>query len=219
MDGAHLVMQDVNGIPGFSNTVSVIWPNIALGAAECVTFSGLFAEAKAADARPDIDLADYIFIDYSLDEGENWEKLLHFRGASFSSTSGPFNGLFYPDRDFDGQGDEEERALNDTAWSYSAVSNPLNGATELWLRLTVLVEAGDEDVGLDSFSLQASPCPVLTRLKRRVIFEEDFEGLELFDTVDEGTCMLSNVLGLNLTIVSSQCFQRMDTLSTSALVG
>ena len=186
MDGAHLVAQDLNGIPGFADAVSVTWPNIAIGSAECVSFTGLFAEGKALDTRPDIDAEDYIYVDYSLDEGQSWEKLLHFRAGSFSSTSGPFNGLFYPDFDFDGQGDESERPLNLTAWSYSAVSNPLNGASVLWLRLTARVEAGDEDAGFDSFALSATPCPVFTRLKRRVIFEEDFEGLQLLDTVDEG---------------------------------
>ena len=209
MEGAHLAMQDLNGLSNIGDMVSVTWPNIAIGGAECVSFSGLFAENRAADAN-DIDAIDYIYVDYSLDNGESWSKLLHFQGASFGP-DGVNNGLFYPDLDFDGEGDVSERPLNDTAWSYSAVSQPLNGASVLSLRLTARVEAGDEDAGMDSFRLMAAGCPLVeSRQRRRVLFEEGFEGLELQDTVDEGEHSLQGMMPLQLMARCSRRHCRLD---------
>jgi hypothetical protein len=186
MEGAHLVMQDLDGISGIGDVVTVTWANIAVDGAACVAFYGLFAEDMAADAN-DIDAGDFLFIDYSLDAGESWEKLLHFRAASFSTPTSSSNGLFYPDRDFDGQGDENERPLNNTAWLYSGISQPLHGASSLSLRLSARVEAGDEDAGFDSFRVMSADCPPLaSRPLRRVLFAENFEGLVLQDTIDEG---------------------------------
>ena len=153
MDGSHLVMQDIDSAPGFTTgeAVTVTWNNIPLDGAACVTFSGLFAGAKGV-----IDNTDYIHVDYSKDIEGTWVPLLHFEGADLSL--GQFSGVFRLDRDLDGDGDLTERALNDTAWLYSAVSQPLNGAPTLALRLSVSLDSADESVGLDTFRLVASSC-------------------------------------------------------------
>ena len=162
MDGGHLVMEDLRNVDTVNpdNAVAVTWNTISTGGAACVSFSGLFAEAEAGDNKPDIDTSDYIHVDYSIDNGVTWVPLLHFEGAAFTSSTS--NGFFHPDLDFDGEGDVSERALNGTAWSYSAVSQPLNGASVLSLRLSVQVNAGDEDAGFDTFALAASSCSAAT---------------------------------------------------------
>ena len=152
-------MQDIDSAPGFAlgEAVTVTWHNISLDGAACVTFSGLFAEAMASDGKTDIDSDDYIHVDYSIDGGATWVPLLYFQSSSLD-----INGVFRLDRDLDGQGDLTERALNDTAYRYSAVSQPLNGASTLALRLSVLLTANDEDAGFDTFGLVASSCVALT---------------------------------------------------------
>ena len=140
-------MEDVDAAPGISSkAVSITWTDIALGSAPCVTFSGLFAAAQGK-----IDKDDYIHVDYSIDAGEMWVPLVHFEGADLPSNG--FNGNFRLNGDFDGEGDASEATLSDTAAMYSAVSQPLNGASALSLRLSVQVESGDEYAGLDTFAL------------------------------------------------------------------
>jgi len=151
MDGGHLVMEDVDAAPGISSkAVSITWTDIALGSASCVTFSGLFA---AGEGKVDFD--DYIHVDYSTDAGVRWEPLVHFEGAGFTggNANQPANGFFYPDLDLDGEGDASEAVLSDTAVKYSAVSQPLNGASAVSLRLSVQVDSGDENAGMDTFTL------------------------------------------------------------------
>ena len=153
-------MEDVDAAPGVTDSaVSVTWGNISTGGAACVNFSGLFAEATATNGDADIDKPDYIHVDYSIDNGVTWVPLLHFEGAGFGPGS-TTNGVFRLDRDLDGEGDASERALNSTAWLYSAVSQPLNGASVLSLRLEVRVDSGDEDAAVDTFSLAASSCAI-----------------------------------------------------------
>ena len=85
--------------------------------------------------------------------------LLHFEGADFISASDHVNGVFRLDRDLDGEGDLTERALNDTAWLYLAVSQPLNETSTLALRLSASLDSANEDAGFDTFQLVGSSCP------------------------------------------------------------
>jgi hypothetical protein len=201
MEGGHLVVQDLDGMPSASRAW-VMWSNILLENASCVTFSGLFAEAEASDGSTDIGSSAYIHLDYSIDDGVTWVPLLHFAAAV---------GVFRPDRNLDGRGDASERALNGTGYLYSAVSQPLQGAAAISLRLSVAMYYNDEDAAFDKFNLRASSCsdpdtplPPLQsdHLAKPILFFESFDTKARMVSSPRFTSTGSDYFGLTGGIVS-----------------
>eukprot|EP00730_Choanoeca_flexa_P009413 TRINITY_DN12644_c1_g1_i1.p1 TRINITY_DN12644_c1_g1~~TRINITY_DN12644_c1_g1_i1.p1 ORF type:complete len:211 (+),score=53.71 TRINITY_DN12644_c1_g1_i1:345-977(+) len=169
MSGNHLVARDLNdnsesGEPAYPDQVTVIWANLSLGgpADQCLLFSGLFAAARdGVNGEDGIDSGDFVKVDYSLSGGA-FIDLLHFQGGNFTDPTAfaNQNGLFFPDLDFDGKGDENEPALAAAAAEYTATSSSLRNAQEVTLRLTIHIDG--DDVGLDDFDLSLVSCgPVI----------------------------------------------------------
>ncbi len=148
-----LTGMDLDG-EGAGLPITLDWTGISIAGLSNLEFSGLFAEAF--DSPGDIDEADFIEVSYQIDGG-GYQRILRFTGADFSSTGGPFNGIFRQDLDFVGPG--EGAALGDIAAMFTA---PIPGSgTTLDLRLSVSVNAGDEDFAVDSFMIaEASGAPV-----------------------------------------------------------
>ena len=143
--GGFLTGMDLDG-EGATLPIEIEWTNIDVSGLSDLEFSGDFAESF--ESPGDIDAADYIRISYRIDGGV-YQDLLWFSGADFSSSGGPFNGVFREDTNFDGTGDGA--ALGNAASRFTK-SIPATGAT-LDLRLTVSLNSRDEDFAVDNFTV------------------------------------------------------------------
>ncbi len=141
-DGRFLTGMDLDG-EGAALPVEIEWKGLDIAGLSDLQFSADFAEAF--DDPGDIDAGDVIEVAVSIDGGA-YETILAFAGADFSSTGGPFNGVFRQDTDFDGTGDGA--ALGDAFQTFAAAIDG-TGST-LDLRVTLSLNAGDEDFALDN---------------------------------------------------------------------
>eukprot|EP00045_Choanoeca_perplexa_P013021 m.145097 g.145097 ORF g.145097 m.145097 type:complete len:1112 (+) comp16213_c0_seq5:51-3386(+) len=144
MDGSRLVAEDSNKVAGASNGASVTWVNINLQGRKCVSFSGLFAEATASNGNNDIDIDDVVRVEYQLAGASSWTTLLEFAGNQET------NGLFQLK---DGTASD---VLGEVAKIFTAEISDVGEANTLSLRLFISLNAGDEDIAVDSFRL--TPC-------------------------------------------------------------
>ncbi|MEO0824678.1 MAG: ExeM/NucH family extracellular endonuclease [Cyanobacteria bacterium J06642_9] len=142
-EGSFLTGQDLDG-EGATLPITVTWSGLDITGLSNLEFSGDFAEFF--DDPGDIDDADFIRLSYQIDGG-GFQNLLWFSGADFTSNSGPFNGFFREDTDFDGVGDGA--TLGNAAQAFTAAIAG-TGST-LDLQLSVSLDAGDEDFGVDNF--------------------------------------------------------------------
>jgi predicted extracellular nuclease len=149
--GSFLAGMDLDA-EGASVPFTIDWTGIDITGLASIEFSGDFAEFF--DDPGDIDEPDFILVEYQIDGG-GYLSLLSFVGADFTSSSGPFNGFFKEDTDFDGVGDGA--TLGNAAQTFTK-SVPGTG-TALDLRLTVSVDSGDEDFAVDSFSIGEAVTP------------------------------------------------------------
>ncbi len=143
--GNYLSGMDLDG-EGAALPITLNWTGIHIATVTYPEFSGLFGEVF--DSPGDIDGGDYIRLYYQVDGG-GYQNLLWFSGADFSSSGGPFNGIFRQDTNFDGVGDG--MALTDTLNPFSAA---LPAGTTLDLRMEISVDSGDEDFAVDSFEVR-----------------------------------------------------------------
>jgi predicted extracellular nuclease len=146
--GAYLTGMDLDG-EGGPATRTITWAGLDIAGLTDLAFSGGFAEFF--DDPGDIDGSDFIRVTARIDGGAP-TTLLEFRGADFSSGSGPFNGVLRLDTDGDGTGDGA--ALGDALQSFAAAI-PGAGST-LDLTLEVSLDAGDEDFAVDDFRVVGS---------------------------------------------------------------
>jgi len=150
-NGRFMTGMDLDG-EGASLPIVVEWTGINISGMTSLQFSGDFAEYF--DSPGDIDAADYIRLEVQIDGG-GYQNLLWFSGADFSSTGGPFNGIFREDTNFDGTGDGA--ALGNAAQNFV---KPIAGTgTTLDLRMSVSLDAGDEDFGADNFQIGEAGAP------------------------------------------------------------
>ena len=140
--GSFLTGMDMDG-EGATLPITVEWTGINIAGLTDLNFSGDFAEFF--DTPGDIDEAgELILVEYQID-GNGYNNLLQFVGADFDNP--PFNGFFREDTDFDGIGDG--LTLGSAAQSFTkAIAQT---GTTMDLRLTVSVNAGDEDFAVDNF--------------------------------------------------------------------
>ncbi|MCB9445919.1 MAG: ExeM/NucH family extracellular endonuclease [Ardenticatenaceae bacterium] len=134
-----LTGMDLDG-EGATLPIVLEWTGINIVGLTDLSFSGDFAEF--VDGTGNIDVADYILVEYQLD-GSGYQNLLRFCGDL------TFNGVFREDVDFDGVCDGT--ALGSTAQNF--VKSIAGTGSALDLRLTLRVDAGDEDFGIDNFQI------------------------------------------------------------------
>lgn len=142
-DGAFLTGMDLDA-EGDSVPFTVTWAGLDISGLENLTFSGDFAEFF--DDPGDIDAADYITLEASIDGGAA-QTVMSFLGADFYSSVS--NGVFRRDTNLDGSADGA--ALTDAFANFTAAIAG-TGST-LDLTLTVSVDSGDEDFAVDNFKI------------------------------------------------------------------
>lgn len=135
--------QDIDdgGWGGSANPSQLTWSGINISGFTNLQFSGLFASV----ATTNIDASDFVLIEYNIDGG-GWNDLLAFENAGGS------NNQFQQDTDFDGTGDGT--MLSSTFTTFNA--NLVGSGSSLDLRITVSVNAGDEDFAFDQFIITGS---------------------------------------------------------------
>ena len=142
-DGSFLTGMDLDG-EGATLPITVSWNGLDIDGLSNISFSGDLAEFL--DDAGDIDAADKIRLVARIDGGPE-QVLLDFRGADFSSSASPSNGIFRQDTDFDGVGDGA--ALGDVLQTFTA--DIVGTGSTLDLILEVSVNSGDEDFAVDNF--------------------------------------------------------------------
>lgn len=145
--------QDVDGAPCTQSPQTLTFTTVSVPQPALLEVSALFAEDAAADSLFDWDPADSVRLEARLGAGP-WEPVLAFEAGSASQSNQPAR----QDTDFDGVGDGP--ALTGTFSRYtatlSAAQADIGAALSVTLRLVVALNAGDEDVAIDSVRLAAS---------------------------------------------------------------
>ncbi len=145
-DGGFLTGMDLNG-EGASLPVVVDWLGLGISGLTGLEFSGDFAEFldnPGADAPGHIDANDLFFVEAQID-GLGYNTILEFVPGSFGS--GSFNGVF----------ENGAFTLGNAAQNFTV---PIAGSgSTLDLRLTISVNAGNEDFGVDNFEVTGIPEP------------------------------------------------------------
>lgn len=165
-EGPYLTGEDIDE-GGRPNPKEITWTNIDITNLENLQFSGYFAEGVASSGN-DIDVADFIRLEYSID-GSSLTKIIEFRGSAT-------NTFFREDTNNDGTGDGPI-ALGEVAQKFSkAIANT---GSSLTLKLSVALNSGDEDFAIDSLvisgTMSATMAPEITVLGHQsVINHMDF---------------------------------------------
>ncbi|RDK87402.1 hypothetical protein [Marinirhabdus gelatinilytica] len=141
--------QDTDGVAGNGQSpANLTWSNLNITGLTNINFSAFFAEDDASDAAEDWDNADFVDVQYSFD-GTTYTTFFSIRNDGST-----FNAAPQIDTDLDGVGDGA--IITDNMANYSA-SFPINGttnptaSTELWIRVNVGLDSGDEDIAFDDF--------------------------------------------------------------------
>lgn len=139
--------QDIDGEVS-SATQSIVFENLDVSLYTSIYFDAIFAEDQAGNEEEDWDDSDYLNVEYSFDDGTNWNTILSLRNDGSTFNSAPFI-----DTDFDGIGDGEE--VTDTFKPFRAVfennttTNPTSSTT-VSVRITISLNSADEDIAIDN---------------------------------------------------------------------
>ena len=214
LEGNFLTGQDLDG-EGASLPITVDWTGIPITGLTDLQFSGQFAEFESSN----IDQADFILVQYQIDGG-GYQNLIRFTGYDFVGGD-TTNGFFYEDTDFNNIADGEQ--LTTAAKTFTkAISG--TGST-LDLRLSVSVNAGDEDFGIDNFRITSAVAqvavtdPNVSVASNQVsveLNEELEEGVNYFVLVDYGA--ITDTLGTPFAGVSSPEQWHFRTISVPPVV-
>ncbi len=131
--------MDTDGAPCASDIETLTFSAVDISGFTNLQFSGLFAEDDDG-GNQDWDGNSLVYVEYSMDGGSNWTKILQFAAAGGTNTE-PLQ-----DTDFDGTGDGP--ALTDEFAEFTAAISETSGM--LTLRITAEnLDAGDEDIAFD----------------------------------------------------------------------
>ena len=141
--------MDING-DGEAPIQTLTFADIDIAGYSNLTFSGLFAEDDDG-TKQDWDATDFVKIEFNIDDA-GWNNLL-----AFENDGSQYNSEASVDSDFDGNGDGA--VLTDEFSLFSAAI--LGTGAFLDLRITIALEAGDEDIAFDNLSVSGtSPVPL-----------------------------------------------------------
>ncbi len=140
--GGILTGMDLDG-EGASLPVTVDWTGIDITGRTGLEFAGDFAEFF--DAPGDIDATDQLFVEAQIDGG-GYVTILEFTPGAFTSGDS-VNGFFFNDG----------VQLGNAAQNFTGAI--AGTGTTLDLRLTINLNAGDEDFGADNFTLRSDAVP------------------------------------------------------------
>ena len=122
--------------------------DIDITGATGLSFAGLFAEDVASNGDLDWDDADFVHVKYRIDSDDDadFQNLLWFEGADFTSSNGVSNGNARQDTDFDGEGDGA--ILTDQLTEFSAAIAGTGSTLDIVIFFSL--NSGDEDIAIDN---------------------------------------------------------------------
>ncbi len=141
--------QDIDG-EGAAPLQTIEFTNIDIAGYSNLQFSGLFAEDDDG-SNQDWDAPDFVTVQVQIDGG-GYVDILQF--ANDGST---FNSAPFLDTDFDGVGDGTE--LTDEFANFTAAIAGTGALLDL--RITVALDAGDEDIAFDSLQITGDAAEVV----------------------------------------------------------
>lgn len=144
--GSFISASDIDG-DGESNPQVLTWSGISISGCTGLSFS-IDAAEDDDGSNEDWDNSDFVHIDYRIDGGA-YTPLIWFENDGAQYNSAP-----YVDANFDGTGDGAE-----VTSTYQTFSNAIAGAgSTIDIRITISLNAGDEDIALDNLTLTATSC-------------------------------------------------------------
>ena len=151
--GAYLEGEDLDG-EGHSIPITLTWPTVSGSCAGMLVFSGKFAE----DGSNHIDITgntnfppDFVKVEVAVDGGSA-ATVLEFRGTQRLASG--YNGQFAVDTDGDGVGDGV--VLGSAAQTFTRAIPGTMGSS-FTLSVTLNVNAGNEEIAMDDFTVQCGP--------------------------------------------------------------
>lgn len=175
LQGNFLTGQDLDG-EGATLPIVLNWTGIPIAGVSSLQFSGQFAEFESSN----IDRADYILVQYQIDGG-GYQNLIRFNGEDFVGGDA-FNGFFYEDTDFDNLGDGT--MLTTAAKTFTKAIAGTGSMIDL--RLTVSVDSGDEDFGIDNFRIDGVVAQIAVT-DSNVSFASNQVAVQLNEVLEEGS--------------------------------
>jgi len=143
-DGSFFIAgEDINGaITGSLGQVYL--DNINISGKLNLQFTAAFASGTDMDIDG---VADSISVEVRVDSGA-WVTIGRFRAdsATFTSSSGPFNGQFAEDTNGDGYGDGSRLTGNFTDFSWPIIGS----GDSLDIRISMDLQSGDEEAAFDN---------------------------------------------------------------------
>jgi hypothetical protein len=152
--GSFISASDIDG-DGEANPQILTWTGIPINGCTDLVFS-IDAAEDDDGSNQDWDNSDFVHIDYSIDGGA-YTPLIWFENDGSTYNSAP-----YVDSDFNGTGDGAE-----VTSTFQTFSNAIAGTgSTIDIRITISLNAGDEDIALDNLSLSGNcggpPPPTIT---------------------------------------------------------
>lgn len=149
-DGSFFIAaEDIDGV--LNSTIGVVYlDNIDISGRANLRLTAAFASGTDIDIDGD---ADSISVQVKIDSG-NWVTIGKFEAdsATFTSSSGPFNGQFAEDTNGDGFGNgiRLDGSFTDFSWTIPGVGDSLD------VRILVDLNSGDEEAAFDNIRISGS---------------------------------------------------------------
>lgn len=144
--GSYFGAQDIDGCAG-SGTETITWSGINISG--CTGLSLSIDAAEDDDGtNQDWDATDFVHIDVSIDGGA-FQNVIWFEGSTTGFNSEPSH-----DTDFNGVGDGT--AVTSTWQTFTG--GIAGTGTTMVIRITISLNAGDEDIALDNIIVTGTGC-------------------------------------------------------------
>lgn len=155
-DGSfYFAAQDIDG-EGSAAEQTLSFTGIDITNFENLSFSALFAEDDAGDGNEDWDDIDFLTVKYQIDGGD-FQNVLAIAEIDDGDAFNQEPGI---DTDFDGTADGA--AITS---AFTSFGNAISGTgTTLDIRITISLNAGDEDIAIDLIQITGDPVATATPL-------------------------------------------------------
>ena len=137
--GEYLVAEDVDGEGTISDPAFITW-----GPFNTATHTSLLFSLKIGASGAKFDSTDYVKLSYSTDNS-NWTDVL-----GFENDGATYNTYMYQDTNLDGTGNGTQITTTLANFTH-AIAEP--DTSTLYVRLSVRVEAGDEEIAIDDLKV------------------------------------------------------------------
>lgn len=169
-DGSFFIAgEDIDGAIA-SSLGQVYLDNINISGKTNLQFTAAFASGTDIDIDGD---ADSITVEVKIDNGV-WEIIGRFRAdsATFTSSSGPFNGQFAEDTNGDGFGDGTRLTGTFTDFTWPIVGS----GDSLDVRISMDLQSGDEEAAFDHVRISGVNATPSTNYTLQILHASDLEG-------------------------------------------